>query len=123
MENLLNGIVLNNGSDRSRISIGAAIIQLPSVYQDGRGISIGIPAGCIRVFSSQPVSDNQAMNCIPCKVKQVTLGKDTATLRLDGAVPLTAVIRRTDDTDHIHLQDMQVYAVFKDIDVRVLSGA
>jgi ABC-type Fe3+/spermidine/putrescine transport system ATPase subunit len=123
MENVLYGIIMNNRSGRSWISIGTAMIQLPALYQDGSRISIGIPAGCIRVFSSQPVSDNQVMNCIPCKVKQVTLGKDTATLRLEGAVPLTAVMRRTDDTDHIPLQDMQVYAVFKDIDVRVLSGA
>ena len=123
MENVLTGTVMNNGSGRSRISIGSAEILLPSAYQDGARISIGIPAGCIRVVSVQPVSDDPGMNSIPCQVRQVTLGKDTATLMLEGTIPLTAVMRRTPDDGQIPLQGMQVSAVFKDTDVRVLTGA
>ena len=64
--------------------------------------------------------DDTAMNIIPCVVRNVTAGKDTAALRLEGAVPLTAVIRRSTDYDPRSLQDLHVYAVFKDSDVCVL---
>jgi molybdate/tungstate transport system ATP-binding protein len=123
MENVLTGTVMNNGSGPSRISIGSAAILLPAVYPRGARISIGIPAGCVRVVSGQPVFNDPGMNCSPCLVRQVTWGKDTATLRLEGSIPLTAVLRRTDDDEPIPVCGMPVYAVFKDTDIRVLSGA
>jgi molybdate/tungstate transport system ATP-binding protein len=49
MENVLTGKIMNNGSDRSRIRIGPAAILLPGVYPRGARVSIGIPAGCVRV--------------------------------------------------------------------------
>jgi hypothetical protein len=63
------------------------------------------------------------MNSIPCRVTSVTLGKDTAILRLEGEIPLTAVMRRTTDSGYIPLEDTQVYAVFKDTDIQVFEGA
>jgi ABC-type Fe3+/spermidine/putrescine transport system ATPase subunit len=123
MENIIPGIVTSDGSGRSRISIGSVAILLPGTYQDGAGITIGIPAGCIQILPGQPVSDDQGMTCIPCHVRRVTWGKDTATLKLEGQIPLTAVMRRTGYDGHIPRQGMHVYAVFKDTDVRILSGA
>jgi ABC-type Fe3+/spermidine/putrescine transport system ATPase subunit len=123
MENVLTGTVTNNGSGHSRIRIGSEAILLPAAFQQGARITIGIPAVCIRVFSGHPAFDDQDMNSISCHVGQVTMGKDTATIRLEGAIPLTAVTQRTQDKDPIPLQDMQVYAVFKATDVHVLSGA
>ena len=123
MENVLTGTIMSNGSGRSWISIGPAAILLRAEYPRSARISIGIPAGCVRVVSGQPVFNDPGMNCIPCHVRRVTLGKDTATLRLEGAIPLTAVMRQTDNDGQIPLCGMPVYAVFKDTDVRVLSGA
>ena len=122
MENVIAGTVLNNGSGHSRITIGSATIQLPVKHQQGTQITIGIPAKCIRVVSRQHVSDDRDMNCIPCRVTRVTWGKDTATLNLEGEISLTAVIQRTGDDGDIPRQGMRVYAVFRDMDVRVLSG-
>jgi hypothetical protein len=116
-------MVASNGPGRSYISIGSATIPLPHLYQEGARLSIGIPAGSIRVVPEQPVLDDRSMNCIPCQVKQVTLGKDSATVRLEGQIPLTAVMRRTCDDGNIPSQGMQVFAVIRDTDVRVLSGA
>jgi len=122
MENVLAGTVTSDGSGYSRISIGSAAILLPHTYPNGASISIGIPAGNIRVMPEQTVSDNQGVNCIPCFVKRVTWGKDTATLKLEGQILLTVVMRRTDDDGHIPRQGMHVCAVFRNTDVRVLSG-
>jgi len=88
MENFLAGTVLNNGFGHSRITIGSAMIQLPAEYQQGTQITIGIPAKYIRVVSRQPASGDQGMNGIPCQVKRLTWGKDTATLNLEGEIPL-----------------------------------
>jgi ABC-type Fe3+/spermidine/putrescine transport system ATPase subunit len=123
MENVLTGTVTGNGSGRSRICIGSAEILLSRSVQDGARISIGIAAGRIRVLAEQPASDDHGMNCIPCQVGRVTWGKDTASLKLEGPVPLTAVIRRTGDDGQIPRRGMQMYAVFRDTDVRILSGA
>jgi molybdate/tungstate transport system ATP-binding protein len=122
-ENVLAGTVTGDGSGRSKISIGEVAIGLPRTYQDGARISIGIPAGGIRVLSGQEVPDDQGMNCIPCHVKRATWGKDTVTLQLEGKIPLTAVMQRAGDDGFIPQQGMQVYAVFRNLDVRILSGA
>ena len=122
-ENVLAGTVTSNGSGRSRVSIGSIAIGLPCTYQDGARISIGIPASGIRIMPFQPASEDKGMNCISCFVRRVTWGKDTVTLQLEGQIPLTAVIRRTVDDVFIPRQEMQVYAVFRDLDVRVISGA
>jgi molybdate/tungstate transport system ATP-binding protein len=121
MENILTGTVMNNGSDRSRITIGSTAILLPDVYPQGTRISIGIPAGCICIASEQPEFSDPAMNRVSCRVSRVTLGKDTATLRLEGPVPLSAVVRRKDEDAKLPVCGMQVYAVFKDTDVRVFQ--
>jgi len=123
MENIIPGIVTSDGSGRSRINIGSVAIPFPGTYQDGAGITIGIPARNMQILPEQPVSDDQGMTCIPCHVRRVTWGKDTATLKLEGQIPLTAVMRRTGYDRHIPRQGMHVYAVFKDTDVRILSGA
>jgi molybdate/tungstate transport system ATP-binding protein len=123
MENVLAGTVLNNGSGHSRITIGSATIRLPAEYQQGAQITIGIPAKSIGVVSRQPVSDDRGMNCIPSRVRRVTWGKDSATLKLEGEIPLIAVIRRTGNDGHIPRQGMQVHAAFRDSDVHILSGA
>jgi len=122
MENVMTGTVTNNESGRSLITIGSAKIPLPVAFKQGAQISIGISAGCIRVLFEKPVSDEPDTNRIPCQVRRVTWGKDTATLWLEGAVPLTAVIQRPTDYDPSSLQDLHVYAVFKDTDVCVFSG-
>jgi molybdate/tungstate transport system ATP-binding protein len=123
MENVLTGTVMRDGSGYSRISIGSAVIKLLSTYPEGARISIGIPAGSIKVVSEQPGFNNSGMNIIPCVVRNVTLGKDTAALRLEGEISLTAVMRRTDEDGQLPLLGMQVYALVKDTDIRVLSGA
>jgi ABC-type Fe3+/spermidine/putrescine transport system ATPase subunit len=123
MENILSGTVVSNGSGHSRINVGSAAIRLPAEYPQGARLSIGISAGSVKVLSEQPAFDNPGMNSIPCMVKSVTLAKDTSTIRLEGEIPLTAVMRRTGDDRYIPLQGMQVYAIFKDTDIRVLSGA
>jgi ABC-type Fe3+/spermidine/putrescine transport system ATPase subunit len=123
MENVFTGTVVNNGNYRSRISIGAAEIQLPVAYPSGDLISIGIPAGSIKVTTRQPASDDPGMNSIACHVRNVTMGKDTVMLRLEGALPLTAVLKRLSEAGKIPEAGTQVYAVFKDTDVHVLSGA
>ena len=123
MENVFTGTVVNNGNNRSRVSIGAAEIQLPVAYHPGDQLSIGIPAGSIMVVSRQPVSDDPGMNSIPCQVRKVTLGKDTVTIRLEGAIPLTAVMKRISEEGKIPVPGSQVFAVLKDTDVHVLSGA
>jgi ABC-type Fe3+/spermidine/putrescine transport system ATPase subunit len=123
MENVFTGTVVNIGNDRSQMSIGSATILLPGAYPSGDLISIGIPAGSIRVVTSQPASDDPGMNGIACHVRNVTLGKDTVILRLEGAIPLTAVLKRLSDEGNIPEAGTQVYAVFKDTDVHVLSGA
>ena len=99
------------------------MIRLPSTYPEGARISIGIPAGSIKVVSEQPAFDDAAMNIIPCVVRNVTVGKDTAALRLEGEIFLTVVMRRTDEDGQIPHQGMQVYALVKDTDIRMLSGA
>ena len=63
------------------------------------------------------------MNSIACHVRNVTMGKDTVILRLEGAIPLTAVLKRLSEAGKIPETGTQVYAVFKDTDVQVLSGA
>lgn len=122
IENIMGGTVQNNGSGHSRISIGSVTIQIPREYQQGAQVTIGIPAKGIMVVFRQPASDDQGLNCIPCRVTRVTWGKDTATLKLEGETPLIAVIRRTGHDGQIPRQGMQVYAVFRDMDVRVFSG-
>ena len=121
MENVMIGTVMSTESGRSRISVGSASILLPTAFKEGTQISIGIPAGCISVLSEKPVPNGQGTNCIPCQVKRVTWGKETAKLILEGAVPLTAVIHRSADNDPSSLLELYVYAVFKDIDVCMLS--
>jgi ABC-type Fe3+/spermidine/putrescine transport system ATPase subunit len=123
MENVFTGTVVNNGNDRSRISIGAAVIQLPAVYHSGDQLSIGIAAGSITVATRQPASDDPGMNSIASHVRNVTMGKDTVTIRLEGAISLSAVMKRLSEEGKIPVPGTQVYAVFKDTDVRVLSGA
>ena len=123
MENVFTGTVVNNGNDRSRMSIGAAEILLPVAYPPGDLISIGIPAGSIKVATRQPASDDPGMNSIACHVRKVTMGKDTVMLRLEGAIPLTAVLKRLSEEGKIPEAGTQVYAVFKDTDVHVLPGA
>jgi ABC-type Fe3+/spermidine/putrescine transport system ATPase subunit len=123
MENVFTGTVVNNGNYRSQISIGSAAILLPGAYPSGDLISIGIPAGSIMVVSRQPASDDLGMNNIPCQVRNVTLGKDTVTLRLEGAISLTAVLKRLSEEGNIPEAGTKVYAVFKDTDVHILSGA
>jgi ABC-type Fe3+/spermidine/putrescine transport system ATPase subunit len=123
MENVFTGTVVNNGNYRSQISIGSAAILLPGAYPSGDLISIGIPAGSIMVVSRQTASDDLGMNNIPCQVRNVTLGKDTVTLRLEGAISLTAVLKRLSEEGNIPEAGTQVYAVFKDTDVHILSGA
>jgi len=120
MENVMTGTVTGNESGRSRIRLGSAVILVPAAYEQGSQIRFGIPAKCITVLSEQPESYEQGTNCIPCQVRRVTCGKETATLMLEGAVPLIAVIRRSTDYDPRSLQDLHVYAVFKDSDVCVL---
>jgi ABC-type Fe3+/spermidine/putrescine transport system ATPase subunit len=121
MENVMTGTVTNNESGRSLITIGSAVILLPAAFKQGAQISIGIPARCIRVLFEKPVSDEPGTNCIPFQVRRVTRGKDTVTLWLEGAVSLIAVIQRPTDYDPGSLEDVHVYAVFKDTDVRVFS--
>jgi ABC-type Fe3+/spermidine/putrescine transport system ATPase subunit len=123
MENVFTGTVMNNGNNRSRISIGAAVIQLPAVYHSGDQLSIGIPAGFISVATRQPALDDPGMNSIACHVRNVTMGKDTVVLRLEGAIPLTVVMKRISEAGKIPEAGSQVYAIFKDTDVHVLSGA
>ena len=123
MENILAGTVMNSGSGTSGISIGPTVIQIRGEFQKGSRMSIGIPSGSIKVVSEQPVSNDPGMNSIPCRVISVTLGKDTAVLRLEGEIPLSAVMRRTPDSGYIPLEDTPVYAVFKDTDIVVFSGA
>ena len=123
MENLFTGTVVNNGSARSRIKIEAAEILLPSVHPQGDLLSIGIPAGSIMVTTRQPAPDDPGMNCFACHVRNVTMGKDTVILRLEGAIPLTAVLKRLSDEEKIPEVGTQVYAVFRDTAVHVLSGA
>ena len=121
MENVMTGTVLSSDSGRSWVSIGSAVILLRAAIKEGTQISIGIPAGCIKVLSEKPVSDEHNTNCIPCLVRWVTWRKDTATLKLEGQIHLTAVMQRTSDDGHIPQQGMQVCAVFKDSDVRIFQ--
>jgi ABC-type Fe3+/spermidine/putrescine transport system ATPase subunit len=123
MENILTGIVESDGSGHFRMATGSAAILLPATCQQGAQICIGIPAKCVRVVSDPPVFDNQGLNSISCLVTSVTWGKDTATLRLDGEISLIAIMQRTLDDGPIPVRGMQVYAVFKDTDVRIFSGA
>jgi ABC-type Fe3+/spermidine/putrescine transport system ATPase subunit len=123
MENILTGTVTSDGSGHSRISFGSVVIKLPSTYPEGARISIGIPAGSIKVVSEQLAFDDAAMNIIPCVVRNVTVGKDTTALRLEGEIFLTVVMRRTDEDGQIPPQGMQVYALVKDTDIRMFSGA
>ena len=121
MENIMTGTVMRTESGRSRISVGSAVIQLPAAFKQGAQISLGIPAGCIKVLSEKPVSDEQDTNCIPCLVRWMTWGKDTATLKLEGQILLTAVMQRTGDDGHIPQPGMSVCAVFKDSDIRIFQ--
>jgi ABC-type Fe3+/spermidine/putrescine transport system ATPase subunit len=123
MENIFSGTVVNNGNDRSRLVIGSAAILLPEVYPSGDLISIGIPAGSIKAVTTQPVSDGPGMNIIACHVRNVTMGKDTVIIRLEGVISLTAVLKRFSEDGKIPEVGTQVYAIFKDTDVHVLSGA
>jgi molybdate/tungstate transport system ATP-binding protein len=123
MENVFTGMVVNNGNGRSQMSIGSAAILLPGEYPSGDLISVGIPAGSIKVTTRQPASDVPGMNSIACHVRNVTMRKDTVMLRLEGAIPLNAVLKRLSDEGNIPVAGTQVYAVFKDTDVHVLSGA
>jgi molybdate/tungstate transport system ATP-binding protein len=123
MENVLTGIVMSNESGRSQINVGPVRIMLPTMHQTGAKISIGIPAGFVRVVSERPVLDDQGMNSIPCVVRHVTFGKDTATIRLEGSIPLTATMQRTYDDHQMPMCGMKVYAIFRHTDVRVLSEA
>jgi len=122
MENVLTGMVMNNGSGRSRINVGSVWILLPAACKADARICIGIPAESISVLPEKPAFPDPGLNCIPCIFKQVTIGKDTATIRLDGEIPLTASVRRINNEGTIHLQGRQVFAVFKDTDIRILSG-
>ena len=123
MENILTGTVMTSGSGHSRINIGSAEVLIPGVFQQGARLSIGIPSGSIKVVSERPISIDQEMNSIACHVTSVTLGKETAILKLEGEISLTAVIRRTPDSGYIPLEDTLVYAVFRDTDVLVFPGA
>jgi molybdate/tungstate transport system ATP-binding protein len=82
MENVLTGTVVSNGSGRSRLSVGSAEILLSGEYQPGTRISIGIPAGCVRVLSGHLVFDDPGLNMIPGRVRRIIFGKDTTELRL-----------------------------------------
>jgi molybdate/tungstate transport system ATP-binding protein len=123
MENILTGTIVTSESGHSRISIGSAMVWIPGVFQQGTRMSIGIPSGCIKLVSERPISDNSEMNSIAGYVTSVTLGKETAIIRLEGEISLTAVIRRTPDSGYIPLEDTLVYAVFKGSDMQVYSGA
>ena len=123
MENVFTGTIVNNVNGHSRMVIGSAEILLPGAYPSGDLISIGIPAGSIKAVTTQPVSDDPGMNSIACHVRNVTIGKDTVIIRLEGAIPLTAVLKRFSEDGKIPGVGTQVYAVFKDTDVHVLSGA
>jgi ABC-type Fe3+/spermidine/putrescine transport system ATPase subunit len=123
MENIMAGVVTHDESGHSRMSIGPATIHIPGEYQQEARITIGIPAKRIGVVFRQPPTDDPGVNCIPCQVSRVTWGKDMATLMLEGPIPLIAVIRRTGNDGQIPRQGMQVYAVFRDSDVRILAGA
>ena len=120
---LMIGTVTSDGSGHSRISFGSVVIKLPSSYPEGARISIGIPAGSIKVVSEKPAFDDASMNIIPCVVRNVTVGKDTAALRLEGEIFLTVVMRRTDQDGQLPTWGMQVYALVKDTDILMFSGA
>jgi len=122
MENILTGGVMNDGAGRSWLNVGSSAILLPIPYLQGSQISVGIPGASIRVVSEQPAANDPTQNCIYCKVIRVTWGKDIAILKLEGAIPLTAVIRRTENDGQIPLPDTLAYAVFKNDDLCVLSG-
>lgn len=123
MENVLTGRVMNSQSGHSWITIGSTVILIPGEFQQGVPISIGIPSGSIKVANERPVSNETGMNSIACHVTSVTLGRDTAILRLEGEISLTAVMRRAPDSGYIPLEDAQIYAVFRDTDVLVFPGA
>jgi ABC-type Fe3+/spermidine/putrescine transport system ATPase subunit len=120
MENVLSGTVVRDGAGRSLVCIGSTLILLPSSCQEGARISVGIPAWCIRVSSVQPAAGAPGVNCVPCRVKRVLPGKETVTVLLEGAIPLTAVSGRSPADGQYPLAGEHVYAVFKDTDVRVL---
>jgi ABC-type Fe3+/spermidine/putrescine transport system ATPase subunit len=124
MENVMTGTVLHSGDGMSRIGINTAVVAvlLPGAAEQGERVSIGIPAGRIRIMAEKPVSEEQSVNCLPCTVTRVTRGPETATLALAGSIPLTAVMRRSGDDRHVPRQGTDVYAVFLDSDVRVLSA-
>lgn len=119
MENVLSGTVVNDGAGRSLVRIGSTMILLPTSCQEDAWISIGIPAWCIRLSPEQPAAGAPGMNCVPCRVKRVLPGKETVTVMLEGAIPLTAVSGRSPDDIHYPLTGEHGYAVFKDTDVRV----
>lgn len=121
MENVLTGSVLNKGAGNSRLLIGTATIQLPVSITQSTRINIGIPASCIRIVLEKPGSDEDGMTCLPCQVARVIRGRDMVMLTLEGAFPLSAAIPRHNCCE-IPRKGARVYAVFHNINVRVLSG-
>jgi ABC-type sulfate/molybdate transport systems ATPase subunit len=122
MENVLAGTIINNGSGRSWLAVRDGTIPLSAEYPSGARITIGIPADSVRIFSVEPAFGEPGMVIIPCHITRVTSGKDAISFRLEGAIPLNSVMRRTCDSMEIPHQGMEVFAVFTNTDIRILSG-
>ncbi len=95
MENILTGTVGDTGAGCSRLIAGRGTVLIPAKYPQGARISIGIPAGSVRLVPGDEVPGGPCENHIPCVVRRVTLGKETVTLSLEGAIAITAIVLRT----------------------------
>jgi ABC-type Fe3+/spermidine/putrescine transport system ATPase subunit len=120
MDNVLTGTVTNS-SGCSQIAAGPVNVRLPALVADGSVVTIGVPAECIRVFSSDQQFNEPGSTIIPCEIRRITQGRDTITLELKGAVSLVAVIKRLPDTRY-PVRGSQVSAVFQGSDIRIFSG-
>jgi ABC-type Fe3+/spermidine/putrescine transport system ATPase subunit len=121
MENILTGTVMNDGAGHSWLKVDSSTILLPFLCLQGSQITVGLPARRVRVSTGQPVPDEGHSNSIPCYIRQVTLDKDSARLRLEGQISLIAVMQRGVDDAQIPMRGMLVHAIFKDTDIMVFS--
>jgi len=121
VDNLFNGRVVSCDDTFSAIVIGGHKIFFKGTAPVGASVTIGIASDHVSLVEEPDGSAGTALNAVSGTVTDILPMEHSVKIRIRGALPLTAEVKRTDGLSHLLSEGKNIIALFRPEDVYLLE--
>ncbi len=121
VDNIFNSIVVSCDGTFSAIVIEGHKIFFKGSAPVGASVTIGIAGDHVSLVEGPDGSDGTALNAVSGTVTDILPMEHSVKIRIRGAIPLTAEVKRTDGLSHLLSEGKNFNALFRPEDVYLLE--